>query len=199
VQESSRGFWTAETAAYFGRAVGDCPQALDVRAEGDQVFADDPDESEKFATSDNPATWSSLDERLAQTAWLGQTSPTTRQPVAHEVPPVAEGSNRFPLRASVAARNASRPMNSAPPEMDEQSIDPQDVPWLGDDDATRLEKARTVRGLSVEALAQRSGVPRRTINGVENHKHTPTVRTLYRVAMVLGVAMEALIEQSWLA
>jgi transcriptional regulator with XRE-family HTH domain len=72
-------------------------------------------------------------------------------------------------------------------------------PWLGDAAATRIERVRSARGLGVEALAQRAGVHRGTIWSIEAHKHTPSVSTLYSIAVALGVAMEALLEQSWLA
>ena len=88
--------------------------------------------------------------------------------------------------------------NAAPELADHSPLGPPEIPWLGDSDATRIERARASRGLSQQRLGELAGVDRKTISRAE-HGICPTVRTLYHLALVLGVAMEALLEQSWLA
>jgi len=57
----------------------------------------------------------------------------------------------------------------------------------------RLMRLKTENGLTTEALSERSGVPRGTINKLLNGEtRNPTAQTLRRLADALGVALEDL-------
>jgi len=53
--------------------------------------------------------------------------------------------------------------------------------------ARRIRQLRLRAGLSLENLAERAGVPTRTLSRVERGETSPTVRTLGRIAEGLGV------------
>ena len=53
--------------------------------------------------------------------------------------------------------------------------------------ARRLRDLRARAGLATEDLAERTGVPARTISRIELGQASPTVRTLSRIAAGLGV------------
>jgi DNA-binding XRE family transcriptional regulator len=72
-------------------------------------------------------------------------------------------------------------------------------PWLGSAQATRIEIARRRAGLMQRELADRSGVARRTLFGIEHRRGCPSVRSLFRLARVLELAAEELVEPEWLA
>lgn len=59
--------------------------------------------------------------------------------------------------------------------------------------ARRLKKLRTDAGLSLQALAERSGVSRATLSQIETHKTNPTIAVLWRVAAGLEVPFSELI------
>jgi transcriptional regulator with XRE-family HTH domain len=59
--------------------------------------------------------------------------------------------------------------------------------------AANLRSLRTRRGLSVVALAERSGVARATLTNLEAGRGNPTVDTLYALADALGAALSDLI------
>lgn len=62
-----------------------------------------------------------------------------------------------------------------------------------DDLAGNLRRVREFRGLTQDDLASSAGVARSTITAIENGKRTnPGVVTVYALARVLGVTMEAL-------
>lgn len=60
---------------------------------------------------------------------------------------------------------------------------------LGD----RLRAARLAKGLSQEAMAQRTGMPYRRYQALESGRINTTIRTLVRVADALGIDVWALV------
>jgi len=61
--------------------------------------------------------------------------------------------------------------------------------------ALNLKRLREVRGLSQQALADLSGVPRPTVAHLESGNANPTVLVLLRVCHSLSVSMDQLVEQ----
>ena len=55
---------------------------------------------------------------------------------------------------------------------------------------TRIRRLRNKKGLSQEALADRSGVSHRTVQRIENGESRPTGDTINRIANGLGVPPE---------
>lgn len=60
--------------------------------------------------------------------------------------------------------------------------------------ARRLRELRDAHGLSLDALAGRSGVGRSTISLIERGESSPTAAVLDKLASALGVALAALFE-----
>jgi putative transcriptional regulator len=58
--------------------------------------------------------------------------------------------------------------------------------------ANRLKDRRGEVGLSQAALAERGGVPRKTVNTVENRVFTPSATLAIKLAKALGVTVEQL-------
>lgn len=58
---------------------------------------------------------------------------------------------------------------------------------------TNLRKLRTQRGLSLEKLAQKSGVSRAMLGQVELGQSAPTINVLWKIARALDVTFSALI------
>lgn len=52
--------------------------------------------------------------------------------------------------------------------------------------AHRLRHARAMQGISQEALAERCGVSRSALAGIEAREATPRLATVYRLAAALG-------------
>lgn len=63
----------------------------------------------------------------------------------------------------------------------------------------RLKRLRTARGVSLDALAERSGVSRSMISLVERGESSPTAKILDRLAAGLGVTLAALFTAEVLA
>ncbi len=61
--------------------------------------------------------------------------------------------------------------------------------------ASRLRQLRPARGVTLELLAERSGVPLDTIGRIERLVSCPSLRTLERVAHGLGVDVSTLLEE----
>jgi transcriptional regulator with XRE-family HTH domain len=68
------------------------------------------------------------------------------------------------------------------------------LPPLNDRIAARVRALRTTRGLSLEALAERSDVSRSMISLVERGESSPTAVVLEKLATALGVPLAALFE-----
>ena len=66
--------------------------------------------------------------------------------------------------------------------------DERDAPAVG----PNLRRLRTKRGLSLERLAQRSGVSRAMLSQIELGQSAPTINLLWRVGRSLGVPLSAL-------
>lgn len=69
-------------------------------------------------------------------------------------------------------------------------VSPRDVPLIVGSNLRRLRKAQ---GLSLERLAELSGVSRAMLGQIETAKSVPTVSLLWRVADALGVPVTTLV------
>ena len=56
----------------------------------------------------------------------------------------------------------------------------------------RLKKIRKEQGLSLRALAEKSGISKSTLNDIENGKSNPTTETLAKIAKALNIKMSDL-------
>ncbi len=82
------------------------------------------------------------------------------------------------------------PRGAAPPHVTEGQADASDLTPIV---AANLKQLRAERGLSLEKLAQRSGVSRAMLNQVENQQSTPTINVLWKIAYALRLPFSALI------
>lgn len=57
-----------------------------------------------------------------------------------------------------------------------------------------LQRLRLEAGLSLDGLAERSGIPRNTIHRYENHHLNPTAKALLRLAIGLEVNVSELVK-----
>jgi transcriptional regulator with XRE-family HTH domain len=57
-----------------------------------------------------------------------------------------------------------------------------------------LARIRTAKGLTQEALAERSGFSQQYLSGLERGRRNPTVVTLYELAQALGVDYRDLLQ-----
>ena len=55
-----------------------------------------------------------------------------------------------------------------------------------------IRDLRKAAGVSQEELAKQCGVSRQTINAIENNKYDPTLSLAFRLALHLGVTVDAL-------
>ena len=62
--------------------------------------------------------------------------------------------------------------------------------------ASRLKEARSARSLSLEALAQLSGVSRSMLSQIERGASSPTVASLWNLTRALGVDFAGLLDSS---
>src|SRR5688572_1842768 len=60
--------------------------------------------------------------------------------------------------------------------------------------AERVRTVRALRGLTLDALAERSGVSRSMISSVERAESSPTAALLGRLAAGLGITLASLFE-----
>src|SRR5581483_4934529 len=91
-----------------------------------------------------------------------------------------------PDEASSVARRP-RPRSSATPGDDVGAAE------LGRRVAENLRQRRKVRGMSLDELAQASGVSRAALSQIETCKSNPTVGILWKIAVGLGVPFAELI------
>jgi len=85
-----------------------------------------------------------------------------------------------PLAAPRSAKAAVAP--SRPTEQDE-------IPLVG----ANLRRLRVRRGLSLERLAQQSGVSRAMLSQIELGQSAPTINLLWKIARALGVTFSTLV------
>lgn len=84
-------------------------------------------------------------------------------------------------------------MARAPKSKPKEEIEPGDLaPVVG----KNLKRLRTERGLSLERLAQQSGVSRAMLGQVELGQSAPTINVLWKMARALDVPFSALITTS---
>ena len=60
--------------------------------------------------------------------------------------------------------------------------------------ASRLKAARSDRGLSLDGVAQLSGVSRSMVSQIERGESSPTVATLWNLTQALGMDLAGLLE-----
>ena len=63
--------------------------------------------------------------------------------------------------------------------------------------AGKIKTAREKAGLTQEELARKSGLPQSHISRLENAQHSPSQKTLERIAKALNMAPSALDPSSW--
>jgi transcriptional regulator with XRE-family HTH domain len=80
---------------------------------------------------------------------------------------------------------AAGPASETPPEEFAADL----APVVG----TNLRRLRVKRGLSLERLAQQSGVSRAMLGQIELGQSAPTINVLWKIARALGVTFSALI------
>ena len=56
----------------------------------------------------------------------------------------------------------------------------------------RIRELRKAAGLRQEDLARELGVPRQTINAIENNKYDPTLALAFHLAKTLGTTVDEL-------
>ena len=61
--------------------------------------------------------------------------------------------------------------------------------------ALRLRELREKAGLTVEQLAEKSGVPKRTIFGCESTERSPVNEKLLKIAKTLGISIRAILPE----
>ena len=71
---------------------------------------------------------------------------------------------------------------------------PMTRPDILDRLATRLKEARTTQGLSLDAVAQLSGVSRSMVSQIERGESSPTVATLWNLTQALKVDFAGLLQ-----
>jgi len=54
----------------------------------------------------------------------------------------------------------------------------------------RIRELRTAHNLTQQALADRVGVTRQTVNAIELGKYSPTLEMAFRIAAVFGVPLD---------
>ncbi len=62
---------------------------------------------------------------------------------------------------------------------------------LGDE----LKKAREKKGLSQRAVAKRAGISQQALSLFERGENIPTIKTLYRLALLLEVPLNQLLKE----
>src|SRR5512133_1256001 len=93
------------------------------------------------------------------------------------------------LRRAAAAGHAPAPTPEEQAELAEANGDL--TPLVG----TNLRRIRVRRGLSLERLAQASGVSRAMLSQVELGRSTPTINVVWRIARALEVPFSSLIAE----
>jgi transcriptional regulator with XRE-family HTH domain len=105
---------------------------------------------------------------------------------------VRESSKKAPASGSARSTPAANESTSEPWAYEEGSSDaPQDLaPVVG----ANLRRLRMRRGLSLEKLAQKSGVSRAMLGQVELGQSAPTINVLWKIARALDVTFATLIQ-----
>ncbi len=89
-----------------------------------------------------------------------------------------------------------KPAKAARPSSDAETASPDAAPDLAPVVGQNLRRLRMKRGLSLEKLAQASGVSRAMLGQVELGQSAPTINVLWKIARALGVTFSALISSS---
>jgi transcriptional regulator with XRE-family HTH domain len=98
---------------------------------------------------------------------------------------------------SVRSRRAQRSARATRPASDESraadTVVTDQSAGAAPGVSSNLRRIRTTRGLSLERLAQLSGVSRAMLGQIELGQSTPTINLLWKIARALGVPFSALI------
>ena len=70
---------------------------------------------------------------------------------------------------------------------------PAPPPQIG----SNIQKIRKEQQLTLEALAERSGVSKAMLSQIESDKVNPTVLTIYKIARGLEVELDAILKGGW--
>lgn len=98
------------------------------------------------------------------------------------------GSTRRTLKIARKSRRAAEPMHDASSVITEEG----EAPAVG----ATLRRLRTELKLSLEGLANASGVSRAMLGQIELGQSTPTINVLWKIAKALNVPFSALISES---
>ncbi|HWV38304.1 MAG TPA: XRE family transcriptional regulator [Vulgatibacter sp.] len=90
-------------------------------------------------------------------------------------------------------KRASRPRATAPSARRREAPAPDEGPDLAPTVGRNLRRLRSARGLSLEKLAQASGVSRAMLGQIELGRSAPTINVLWKIARALDVTFSALI------
>ena len=116
-----------------------------------------------------------------------QRLPTDDANDLHELLPALFSSDEEEVEAAaqaVAEILAARPVAIRPLEV-ENGAEPLQQ-WI-EHASRRIRKLRKERGLTQEQLAERAGLPQSYISRLENGEHSPTAKTIEKLARGLGV------------
>lgn len=70
---------------------------------------------------------------------------------------------------------------------------PAPPPQIG----SNIQRIRKEQGLTLESLAERSGVSKAMLSQIESDKVNPTVLTIWKIARGLDVELDAILKGSW--
>jgi putative transcriptional regulator len=71
----------------------------------------------------------------------------------------------------------------------------ESVLYIGSSMENRLRQLRAERGWSQQALAERVGVSRQTINAIETERYDPSLPLAFRLAETFGCRIENIFKQ----
>ena len=106
---------------------------------------------------------------------------------------IARESNERSKRKAVPKSRSRmvRPSAESSAEVAGDGVDGKSIPAIGDN----LRKLRTDRNLSLDALAQLSGVSRAMLGQIELNRSVPTITVLWRIAKALELPFSALMRE----
>jgi transcriptional regulator with XRE-family HTH domain len=98
-------------------------------------------------------------------------------------------SKKAPRRAKTPAPSGAAPVSPATSAATEAARPSEEAPSIG----PTLRRVRAERGLSLERLAQMSGVSRAMLSQIELDQSTPTISVLWKIARALSIPFSALL------
>lgn len=113
-------------------------------------------------------------------------TPETRRSTARDS---SERSKR--KEATKSRPRAARPAPAPAAEVEAEEVEGESIPSIGDN----LRKLRVERNLSLDALAQMSGVSRAMLGQIELKRSVPTITVLWRIAKALELPFSSLMRE----